>query len=389
MKLKYKQVFHRLIAVGALLLAVLLLTSLKRVTVLSEYVFSRGISRAYVFVAGHIADCFPFSIFEIAAAVFFLCVIILIIKWIVLLKRKRAALAARSVANTLIVVFTVLTAYTATASMCYFREPLPVPKYEGEQLSSEVTAEMLEYYLQDFEFVTNVVNRDSEMYVSVPYTDEQIAELLVAEYGRIGTFDGYLSGYTPLVKPVAASELMSYMNITGVTFSVTGEANVNANCPTLYKVHTCAHELAHIKGVMNEDEANLLAYYLLLTADDIYLRYAGYLYSFDRLYDMGWYSLDEQTLKEYKQRMPRLAIRDAEREYAYWTHYDTLIDKISDIVNDVYLKSSGVDDGTDSYVDSTDYDIVVSDDGEITRTLNEYSLVQKMMIRLFFDKNPK
>lgn len=58
-------------------------------------------------------------------------------------------------------------------------------------------------------------------------------------------------------KPVMASRLMSYGNITGIYIPFTCEANVNIDVPDYSIPATMCHELTHLRGYMREEEAIL------------------------------------------------------------------------------------------------------------------------------------
>ena len=130
-----------------------------------------------------------------------------------------------------------------------------------------------------------------------------------------------------------ASEFMSQLNLTGITFVPLGEANVNVDVPTYQWVTTAAHELMHAKGVMDEGEANLVSYWLLMTSEDDFLRLCA--------------------MVRIAPNLISLAPPDA-------------LGKLSNFFNDIYLKFSGLS-GTNSYNDGAQFDgeqvPVVDDEG--------------------------
>lgn len=384
MKLKHKKVVRRLIVIGALTLTIIILSLLKNNLYISEYVFGRGFSRGYIFLFGNIASWFPFSIYEMLVYVGIIALVILAIKWCRLINRKRKAEFLKSLTNVFIVALVIILVYTMTASFSYYRNPLPVPQYKGSMLDEQETEEMVRHYISEFKLISNRVQRDQNGMVILPYNDKELAEIFVKEFERIGTFNGYLMAYTPKYKKIGTSMVMNYTQTSGIAIAPTGEANLNKYTPTNWKLITIAHELAHIKGVMNENDANMVAYYLALTSDNIYLRYAGFMYSASRLMEIAYFNLDNDTYKEIYDLYPLEARKERNKEYNFWREYDTKIEKVSDFFNDMYLKLSGVKDGINNYIDNSDHGVVVNPvTGENEYRITQYSPVQKMYIEMY------
>ena len=58
--------------------------------------------------------------------------------------------------------------------------------------------------------------------------------------------------------------------------------NINLNLELIKKPRYCIeyvilHEFAHLKGFMQEDEANLIGYLACINSDDAFFRYSGYM----------------------------------------------------------------------------------------------------------------
>lgn len=388
MKLKYKLLIKKLVILAILVVIIVILSLLKKNLFISEYVFSRGISRAYIFIIGNITSLFPFSIFEFLLVLFAITLLILVFRWSSQIKRNRLALFFKSALNVLIFALCLVLVYTSTASFSYYRKPLPLPQYNGENLDKDKIEEIIRYYMTKFQQVSDEVERDSNGKVVLPYTNNELNAIMVAEYARIGTLNGHISSFTPIVKKIVSSNIMSYQHITGISIAPTGEANINRFTPTNSKLLTMAHELAHTKGVMNENEANLMSYYLAITSDDIYLQYAGYMYTVGRLLEMAFYTFDEESYRDLYFLYPEKAKAERLLEYEFWDDYESVVDKISEYMNDLYLKFSGIDEGTASYIDTSDKIIITNPTtGEETVQIINYSAVQKMYIALYLGKD--
>ena len=86
--------------------------------------------------------------------------------------------------NYLIAALCIALLYTSVASGNYYRDPLPVDKYEGEQLSAEETARLLDVLLDDFVAVSDQVKRNQDGSSVCPYTFRETVDLIRAEYEK-------------------------------------------------------------------------------------------------------------------------------------------------------------------------------------------------------------
>lgn len=86
-----------------------------------------------------------------------------------------------------------------------------------------------------------------------------------------------LAGFYTTPKKIACSEFLSQQYMKGYYFPFSMEANYNDVMYIMSKPATMCHELAHTKGFMQEDEANLIAFLACLHSDDIVFQYSGYL----------------------------------------------------------------------------------------------------------------
>lgn len=86
-----------------------------------------------------------------------------------------------------------------------------------------------------------------------------------------------LAGYYPRPKEIRASEFLSQQKMQGYYFPFSMEANYNSVMHIMNKPSTMCHELAHVKGFIYEDEANLIGYLACVNSDDVMFQYSGYL----------------------------------------------------------------------------------------------------------------
>jgi hypothetical protein len=152
-------------------------------------------------------------------------------------------------------------------------------------------------------------------------------------------------------KPIFASELMNELRLGGFYFPWTGEANYNRLEPASTLPHTIAHEKAHQRGIALEDEANFIGYLVCITSDDPYARYSGYLFAQRQL-------LNELAVRDLAGARALIARRlagvqrDVDFSRAFWARYEGAASRVSERVNNTYLRSQGERRGTAAYAAS-------------------------------------
>lgn len=112
-------------------------------------------------------------------------------------------------------------------------------------------------------------------YSKMPYSYEEMNKKLNESFAIVRAQYNGIDNITSRTKPVILSPYWTYTHISGMYTFFTGEANVNTNYPDFVMASSAAHEMAHQRGVVSEDEANFIAFVVCYTSDDPFLRYAG------------------------------------------------------------------------------------------------------------------
>ena len=157
-----------------------------------------------------------------------------------------------------------------------------------------------------------------------------------------------LRGDALRAKPVFFSRVMSYINFTGFFFPFTGEANVNTDSPACYLPATVAHELAHQRGVAEEDEANFVAVLACLESGDPVFCYSACLLAYTHLGNV-LYAADYDAWLDNYQRLGDGPRRDLDENNRYWAQFETPVSTVSDQVYTGFLQSYGQTLGLKTY----------------------------------------
>jgi hypothetical protein len=183
---------------------------------------------------------------------------------------------------------------------------------------------------------------------------EELDKSIDAAYERVGRDLGLEENFRAArgrAKRLYLSPVLCWLGLSGFYFPWTGEANVNALVPPFEQVHAVAHEKAHQRGMAREDEANFLGALACLRSSDASVRYAGAFFAaHDLLRELARQRSPE--LRGLLRERTRGVVRDWEAEKAFWRRYEGFTATLSQKVNDTYLKSQGVREGTLSYEES-------------------------------------
>lgn len=173
-------------------------------------------------------------------------------------------------------------------------------------------------------------------------------ETAVRAMQSLGEIYPELAGYYPRPKGLLVPWLLSVQQLSGVYSPFTIEANYNSGMVDYNIPFTMCHELSHLRGFMQEEEANFIAFLACHAADAPEFRYSGsllgWVYCMNVLYQADYDAWEEVRLKLSPEIEPDLK---ANREF--WDSYDGAAAEVSNRINDTYLKANGQSEGVKSY----------------------------------------
>ncbi len=183
----------------------------------------------------------------------------------------------------------------------------------------------------------------------MPYSVSEMNDKLLEAYDRISEEYPFVPRLYSRVKQVALSEPMTYTHMSGMYTYYTGEANLNINFPDYNLPFTAAHELAHQRGILPENEANFMAFLVCTASDDPYIRYSAYANMVEYL-DNALYSADYEVFAEvYSSLDPRFIYEMRSYNTFFEKYRDNVAATVSSAANDTYLKAQGQTAGERSY----------------------------------------
>lgn len=330
---------------------------------IAEYVFARGIYKKLSQGLSLITNLFPFSIMELEILVFPIIAVIIVLRfiWKMLYKiRKKqdgkSYMLAGGILNIACIFSVLLFLYVNLAGINYYRYSMATISGLEIQKSS-----VNDLYSLCMELAENAADIRAQLQNQTGEEDsngvldidkngwKDVFQTAKDSYEKISKIYPVLGGYNGTPKPVFFSKFMSRMEITGIFWPFTMEANVNTDASEYSVPAAMEHELAHLRGFMREDEANFISYLVCKQSDSLEFQYSGNMlaltYAQNQLYkeDEGLY---KKVLEAYNTGM----VADVREEYYYWEQFEnTVISTVSNTMNDTYLKANSQDDGVKSY----------------------------------------
>lgn len=159
----------------------------------------------------------------------------------------------------------------------------------------------------------------------------------------------YLEGVSLRPKGIICSKIMSYLNFTGFFFPATGEANVNMDSPAYMLASTAEHEIAHQRGVAQEQDCNFVSVFACTESEYDEFIYSGAMLAYVYLGN-ALHSADYDAWAEVYGTLSDTVRADFAQNNAYWKPFqESTAQKASSAVYDNFLKSNGQELGRKSY----------------------------------------
>lgn len=237
---------------------------------------------------GRLTSLFPFSVGEMMIALLLVLLAVAVILVIVAVIfcftdkdkhgsfLKAASLYYKAFFCTLVITALVMTLNCFILYHCSTFEE----KYMNSMLSSEKEysveelGEMRDYVVMRVNQYAKMVERDETGLICY---DGNMEEEAIRSMKNLGEKYPQLSGFYVTPKKIASSNFLSQQYMQGYYFPFSMEANYNNVMYIMCKPSTMCHELAHTKGFIYEDEANLIGFLACIRSDDIVFQYSGYL----------------------------------------------------------------------------------------------------------------
>lgn len=298
---------------------------------------------------GRACAALPFSVAEllyVLAAAAAAALLVLMVRFLVKSHKKwraayRCALFAADLALTVYAAFSLLWGVNYYADDFCGRTGLT-----PEPVAYEDLLRVTRYFANGLTLSSRQVERDADGVFTADRQEilsfaDQVYDCLYDEFPMLDMPDQKPKG-------VFFSKLMSEMNFTGFYAPFTGESNVNMDSPVMLLASTCAHELAHQRGIASEQQCNFLAVLACTRCANADYRYAGWLLGYIHLSN-ALYRADREAWQDVRDRLGEEVLADLRANSAYWAQFSGPTASVTQSLNDRMIRSYGDSLGTQSY----------------------------------------
>ena len=306
---------------------------------------------------GRLMSIFPFAIFEILIYIFSLVFFVFLVYFITLMvlpgqkafkKEKAKALGTKAACVIVPLVCTGFLLFTLAAGINYSRDTFG--DLTNRQISPSSPAELLmlaEILIENLEELSQEIPLDERRLFTIRYIDanEEAREAM----RLLGEEIPVLAGFYPNAKPVIASRVLSRFNTAGIFIPFTMEATFNHDIPDHQIPFIIAHEFAHFRGFMREDEANFIAYLACRGSESVELRYSAAINALSHVLNAYARVATPQEYADLVQMIPDQVLRDFAVAHEYWAQFRGRAAQVATRVNDAYLRANAQTDGVYSY----------------------------------------
>ena len=284
------------------------------------------------------SNLFPFSLSEVllyALPIIFLAALIT--------KIVKKTSPARLFKIAVILVSSLLLVYQLNCGINYYNTSFAETEGFGRVNDKEVLIEFCEFTAEKLHESSDT----AESAIIYPAGSELAAEAACA-MEKLGTNYSSLEGYYPRPKGLIIPRPFSNMGVTGIYSPFTIEANYNSEMTAYNLPFTACHELSHLRGFMNESEANFIGFLACINSDNPAFQRSGYM--------MAWvyagnqlYKVDLNEFSRLRASLPESVKKELDENNQFWDTYETKASEVQDAVNDEYLKQHGISDGIQNY----------------------------------------
>ena len=310
--------------------------------------YSTRIYPIWVTTVGRFFGWFPFSVAEILLYLLVLFIIGYLIYTLILMVKHK---------EKVVYILRWLTSVILMGSMLFFLFVTNAGiNYHRDSFAQVTHLEVREYSLEELLAVGRWLTRRVNETGGLVTRDQDGVMILTVDLGGasreamkgLASEFPVLEGYIPPPKPVLNSWILSIQQVAGIFSPFTIEGNFNSHMVSYNLPFVATHELVHVRGFMQEEEANFLAFLACIGSEEVEFQYSGYLRGW--LYVRNALSrVDREATTELYHLLEEEVRADLRANREFWAQFEGPISELQTRVNDAYLRANAQPEGVRSY----------------------------------------
>ncbi|MFT7429262.1 MAG: hypothetical protein ACI9IZ_001759 [Nonlabens sp.] len=332
------------IAIAILILQVSFYYSLRFFPSAVESLYSTGI---YPYIAKAMRlglGWIPFSFGDVIYSV----AIIMIIRWLWLSKMELISLSRKRYTQLFLSLNIILALFHCMWGFNYYREPL----HKVLDLDKDYSTEELKTVVYQLVFTSNKLHKQLQKTDSLPVSftrsQSEIFDLAPIAFKKIDHIYPALNYGSSSIKESLLTMPLSYMGYSGYLNPLTGEAQTNAWINNYKTPVLTLHEMSHQLGFAKENEANFIAIIAGMNHDDLYFQYSASIFAL-RYCINDLYIKDPKAYEEIRPFIRDGVFKNYMELRDFWSQYKGIIEEVSQVTYDTYLKANNQPDGMETY----------------------------------------
>lgn len=304
-----------------------------------------------------VSGFFHFSVGEVMLKILTALIIIIIPSFVILMifrKKSRKKISLCYCTTVLVILTYILTTETMNCFIMYHCTKFSEKYFSSSQHNDKQLTELYKILIDKSNELSSDVTRDENGRFVLT---ADLCKTAKSAMRNISDTYPQLKGYYPDAKAIHSDFFMSQNSLLGIYFPFSFEANYNPATYDINLPNTVCHEYAHLKGIIQEDEAGFTAFIASVNSSSPEFQYSGYINALEYVYNQVY---ENKITSAYA--LTNTISDKVEADWFsfvpdnYWNDNkekeiipNKTVDTISNIASDTSLKLNGVEDGQKSY----------------------------------------
>ena len=286
----------------------------------------------------------PFSVGDL----FYTIAGIYIIRWLFLNRKRITKDTKQWVLDVLTACSFIYFAFYLFWGLNYYRLPVHSTLNLNNTYSTEELKQVAEHLIMKANDLQLDIAKNDTIKIVMPFSKREMLNMSETGYKNLANIYPQFQHHPSSTKLSLYSLPLTYLGIRGYLNPLTNEAQIDGLIPRHQYPTTICHEKAHQLGYAAENEANFVGFLASINNDDIYFKYAGYIFAL-RYCLNEVYKRDKDLYKSLNATINKGILKNYQESYEFSLLYENPLEPIFEASYNKFLKANNQDKGIESY----------------------------------------